>query len=60
MKFKSNNIEYNCAEQYMMSEKAKLFKDEETYQLILKESVQAKIKKLGRQFKILIEKYGIK
>ena len=33
--FKSNGIEYNCAEQYMMSEKAKLFKDEETNQLIL-------------------------
>ena len=50
-KFKSNNIEYNCAEQYMMSEKAKLFKDEQTYQLILKETIQGKIKKLGRQVK---------
>ena len=35
----------------MMSEKAKLFKDEEIYQLIMKESVQDKIKKLGRQIK---------
>ncbi len=50
-KFKSNNIEYNCAEQYMMSEKAKLFNDQEIYQLILKDNVQAKIKKLGRQVK---------
>ena len=50
-KFKSNNIEYNCAEQYMMSEKAKLFKDEKAYQLIIKESSQAKIKKLGRLIK---------
>ena len=50
-KFKSNNIEYNCAEQYMMSEKAKLFKDEETYQLILKETSQKKIKGLGRLIK---------
>ena len=50
-KFKSNDIEYNCAEQYMMSEKAKLFKDEETYQLILKETSPDKIKRLGRQIK---------
>ena len=50
-KFKSNDIEYNCAEQYMMSEKAKLFKDEKTYQLILKETSQAKIKHLGRLIK---------
>ena len=50
-KFKSNNIEYNCAEQYMMSEKAKLFKDEETYQLILKERSQKTIKHLGRLIK---------
>ena len=50
-KFKSNDIEYNCAEQYMMSEKAKLFKDEEIYQLILKETSPDKIKRLGRQIK---------
>ena len=49
--FKSNNIEYNCAEQYMMSEKAKFFKDEETYQLIMKESSPNKIKQLGRLVK---------
>ncbi len=34
-----------------MSEKAKLFNDQEIYQLILKDNVQAKIKKLGRQVK---------
>ena len=50
-KFNANGIEYNCAEQYMMSEKAKLFNDQEIYQLILKESSQAKIKKLGRCIK---------
>ena len=50
-KFKSNGIEYNCAEQYMMSEKAKLFKDEETNQLILKETSQRNIKQLGRLIK---------
>ena len=34
-----------------MSEKAKLFKDEEIYQLILKETSPDKIKRLGRQIK---------
>lgn len=55
-KFYSDGIEYNCAEQYMMSEKAKLFKDEETRQLIMKESSQGVIKKLGRQIKNFDEK----
>ena len=50
-KFKSNGIEYNCAEQYMMSEKAKLFKDEEIYKLILKETSQKRIKGYGRKIK---------
>ena len=50
-KFKSNGIEYNCTEQYMMSEKAKLFKDEEAYQLIIKETSQKKIKEYGRKIK---------
>ena len=49
--FTSNNIEYNCAEQYMMSEKAKFFKDDKMYDLILKENSPAKIKKYGRQVK---------
>ena len=50
-KFKKDGIVYNCAEQYMMSEKAKVFKDEETYQLILNEREPAQIKKYGRQIK---------
>ncbi len=50
-KFNSNGIEYNCAEQYMMSEKAKLFKDDKMYQLILKETSQKKIKGYGRKIK---------
>ena len=50
-KFKSNGIVYNCAEQYMMSEKAKLFKDDEIYQLILQESSQKQIKAYGRKIK---------
>ena len=50
-KFKSNGIKYNCAEQYMMSEKAKLFKDEESFQLIMQENSQKKIKEYGRLIK---------
>ena len=49
--FKADGITYNCAEQYMMSEKAKLFKDEETRQQILLEKDQKKIKDLGRKIK---------
>ncbi|OUM58393.1 hypothetical protein PIROE2DRAFT_67755 [Piromyces sp. E2] len=55
-KFVSNGYEYNCAEQYMMSEKAKLFEDEETFQLILKETSQKRIKELGRLVKNFNEK----
>lgn len=42
---------YNCMEQYMMSEKARLFKDKEMLIAILGESDQAKIKAYGRQVK---------
>jgi len=40
---------YNCAEQYMMSEKAFMFGDEEVYRQILQEYNQMTIKKLGRK-----------
>lgn len=40
---------YNCAEQYMMAEKARIFGDEEVRQQILLESDQMTIKKLGRK-----------
>ena len=49
--FKADGIIYNCAEQYMMAEKAKLFKDEETRQKILIETEQKTIKSLGREVK---------
>lgn len=42
---------YNCTEQYMMAEKARLFGDEETRDLILAEYNQMTIKKLGRKVK---------
>lgn len=40
---------YNCAEQYMMAEKARIFGDEETRQQILSEYSQMAMKKLGRK-----------
>lgn len=42
---------FNCAEQYMMASKAKLFKDEITFEKIMKESEPRKIKSLGRKVK---------
>lgn len=40
---------YNCAEQYMMAEKARIFGDEEVRQQILAEYSQMAMKKLGRK-----------
>lgn len=42
---------YNCAEQYMMAEKARFFGDEDVRQQILAENNQMAIKKLGRKVK---------
>lgn len=42
---------YNCAEQYMMAEKARIFGDEDVRQQILAENNQMAIKKLGRKVK---------
>lgn len=44
-------IRYNCAEQYMMAQKALLFEDEEIYKKILGSSVPKEIKSLGRKVK---------
>lgn len=40
---------YNCTEQYMMAEKARIFGDEEIRQQILAEYSQMTMKKLGRK-----------
>lgn len=40
---------YNCGEQFMMCEKARLFGDNETLDLILKSTSPSKQKALGRQ-----------
>lgn len=47
--FVIEGIRYNCAEQYMMAEKARLFGDEETRIKILQSTDPMKMKKLGRK-----------
>lgn len=47
--FEIDGIEYNCAEQYMMAEKARLFGDLETLDMIMETDVPATQKALGRQ-----------
>lgn len=42
---------YNCVEQYLMAEKARVFKNYEVESEIMKESSQMKIKRLGRKVK---------
>ncbi len=44
-------VEYNCAEQYMMAEKARLFGDDETLQKIMASSDPREQKRLGRSVK---------
>lgn len=51
-----DGVEYNCMEKYMMAEKARLFGNKETEQLILKEQRPYKIKEYGRLVKNFNEK----
>jgi hypothetical protein len=46
-----DNIEYNSCEQYMMHQKALLFGDEETAELIMQEKNPREQKKFGRMVK---------
>jgi ribA/ribD-fused uncharacterized protein len=48
-KFVVDEIRYNSAEQFMMAEKARLFKDNETLSKILETRNPLKAKQLGRQ-----------
>ena len=41
-------VTYNCGEQYMMSQKAKLFKDNDVYDMIMEENIPHHQKALGR------------
>lgn len=50
-RFKVDDVEYNCAEQYMMAMKAKTFADAETFGKIMGTSKPRLIKSLGRQVK---------
>lgn len=49
--FSVDGATYNCAEQYMMAMKAKLFHDEETLQKIMETTEPNTCKYLGRQVK---------
>jgi len=46
-----SDIEYNCTEQWMMAMKAKTFKDEETYKLIMSTNDPREQKAAGRRVK---------
>ena len=47
----AGEIEYHCAEQYMMAHKALLFQDNETFAKICKVKTAKECKELGRQVK---------
>ncbi|XP_060077343.1 N-glycosidase Npun_R5314-like [Ylistrum balloti] len=47
--FKVDGVQYNCAEQYMMHQKALTFKDEENAKAIMKAAKPFAQKKLGRK-----------
>ena len=47
--FQLANVQYNCAEQYIQSEKVRLFNDDIAHHRIMKERNPYKIKKLGNR-----------
>ena len=47
--FVVDNVSYNCAEQFMMAEKARIFGDDDTWQQIMASYDPMTIKKLGRK-----------
>ena len=49
--FTIDGIKYNCAEQYMMAEKARLFEDSKTLKKILSTNSPKEQKSLGREVK---------
>lgn len=49
--FSVNNVQYNCCEQFMMAEKARLFNDENALDLILQSTSPKEQKQIGRQVK---------
>ena len=49
--FESDGKKYYTSEQYMMAQKALLFKDQETFEKIMNSKIPKEIKELGRQVK---------
>ena len=49
--FKAEGVEYSCAEQYMMAEKARMFKDEEMLEKIMESEQPKEMKAYGRAVK---------
>jgi len=49
--FEVNGLRFNCAEQYMMACKAKMFGDEDAFQRIMASQSPAEQKAIGRQVK---------
>ena len=47
--FLIDGVDYNCCEQYMMHQKAVIFKDEDMAQNILRETKPKKMKQFGRK-----------
>jgi ribA/ribD-fused uncharacterized protein len=50
-KFTIDGIEYNCCEQYMMAKKALVFKDQESYNMIMHADNPRDQKAFGRRVK---------
>ena len=57
--FVINKTSYNCCEQYMMAQKALLFKDKVSYKQIMESNSPATQKKLGRGVKNFDEKLWV-
>lgn len=55
-RFTVEGVEYNCAEQYMMHQKAVLFGDMDTAALILHSDSPREQKALGRKVRNFVEK----
>ena len=51
-----DNVRYNCCEQYMMAQKAKLFKDENTHRRIMDSPDPGQQKALGRRVRNFSQK----
>ncbi|BBM84532.1 NADAR family protein [Candidatus Uabimicrobium amorphum] len=54
--FEVDGVHYNCAEQYMMAEKARLFQDEKNEKLIMESDCPREQKKLGKRVRGFKEK----